>query len=276
MGQQNPQRSEEELVGLVLALALLPFLIYGALLLYAASQLLRRMRHYQLTWASGVVVLGLPALSLLVLFRLKPLPWPGLALLSPLLILGEVALILETWAFFKVWPFWRDIDYYRGRVHTCHAALAQLSERKKILEKRIQALKRQYGQALAEREKLSEILEEFCAQDVDNRTVLVQSWRAEQRNLSFWRLAREARLAAGKDAGDAQLVAVMRAVQARLTRLEMALEERILALRRWQEELEQCQREEGEMRKNLFQAEHELANAKEEYQRHRAARIRLD
>ena len=276
MSQQNSQRTDDSLLWLLLGLLLLPLFLYAATLFYAARHLLKKLKQYQLTWASAVVALGLPALSLLVLVRLKPLPWPGLALLFPAVILGEEILILETWAFLKVWPLRKDISYYRRRVHACHAALAQLSQRKKTLQSRIQTIKAQYGKALAEQEELSEILREFCSQDVENRTVLVRSWREEESDLSARWLERQAHLAAHKADGAQQLFELMRAVRARLTKLETPLEERILTLHRWQEELKQCQREEGELGKKLFQAQQELADAKEVYRHHRTARIRLD
>lgn len=271
-------RKEHEGLWLLGGLALLPLLLYAGSLYWLMRRLTQRICHYQLTLASVAVLTAAPAACCLALVFFSPLPRLALVFLLPLVAVTEVLLIVEVWAYAKVRPFRKDIVYCHQKVRRYQTELQGLFQRSRVLQGRIRALKKQYGQALAQQPELTAILDTFCADQVENRTALVRRWRAEQNVLRPWQLHRLAhRLLTRQGAPETErLMLAMQAVQARLTALSILLEERIQALQHWEEELEECRREEGELKLKLAQAEKELAQAKETYRRHRAARLRLD
>lgn len=272
------ERKEPEGLWLVGGLALLPLLLYAGSLYWLVRRFARRVCHYQLTLVSGAVLITVPAASCLAFVFFSPLPRLALVFLLPLVALTEVLVVVEVWAYAKVRPFRKDIAYCHQKVRRYQVELQELFQRSQVLQGRIRALKKQYGQALAQQAELAAILDMFCADQVENRTALLRRWRAEQSVLRPWQLHRLAhRLLTHQSAPEAErLMLAMQAVQARLTALSILLEERMQALQHWEEELEECRREEGELKLKLAQAEKELAQAKETYRRHRTARLRLD
>lgn len=274
MGNRETPRGAWTFVGLVF----LPLLLYAGGLYWLAHRLFQRLCHYQLTLASGAVLVAVPTATCFLLVTYSPLPWLALVTLLPLVAMSEAFLILELWAYTKIRPFRMDIAYYHQRVRRYQAELAERSQRSRVLQRRIYSLKKQYGSALMEQTQLTALLDAWCKDQVENRTALLRRWRAEQSAFRPWQLQRLARrLVSPQSVPESErLVLAMQAVQARLTALAFLLEERGQALKHWEEELEECRREEGELKLKLAQAEQQLAQAKEVYRRHRKARLRLD